>query len=374
MVQAIPPAHDAIGEYTAFLAAELGKSVHVRILTTRDRPLEPLGGVEIDACFSLHGKRRFDGLQRALATTQADAVVLQYNPFAWGRRGWAPDLGHTWLAARKANPSVCWSTMFHETYTLSPGLRAWAMRQYQKRQFRLLAEHSDVCFFSTGTWADEFARSDPSAKAIHLPVGANLREPAVSRQAMRSRWGISREDFVVGVFGGGHQSRMLNRIEHAVDAISNYVTPRRVVFLHVGGNAIAWSMKRCKVIATGRLPDVDAAGAISTMDLMINPFTDGVSTRRGSVIAALQNSVPVLTTFGAVSEPLWREVEDSFVFLAPPRDENLWSEATLRAVRAIELDAAEMRPAAREFYRHNFSWASVASSLLNHCSLLKSKC
>ena len=36
IVQGLPPVHDAIGEYTACLAAELSQKAAVRILTRRD--------------------------------------------------------------------------------------------------------------------------------------------------------------------------------------------------------------------------------------------------------------------------------------------------------------------------------------------------
>ncbi len=40
------------------------------------------------------------------------------------------------------------------------------------------------------------------------------------------------------------------------------------------------------------------AEAIAAMDIMLNPFTDGISTRRGSALAALQQGVPLVTTKG----------------------------------------------------------------------------
>ena len=42
-------------------------------------------------------------------------------------------------------------------------------------------------------------------------------------------------------------------------------------------------------------------------DLMLQPYPDGVSTRRGSMMAALAHRRAVVTTDGALSEPLWRQ-------------------------------------------------------------------
>jgi len=43
------------------------------------------------------------------------------------------------------------------------------------------------------------------------------------------------------------------------------------------------------------------------MDLFLSPFSDGVSTRRGSVMAALQHGVPVASTIGIWSDRLFED-------------------------------------------------------------------
>jgi len=54
-----------------------------------------------------------------------------------------------------------------------------------------------------------------------------------------------------------------------------------------------------------------AADAVSlhlgACDLMLQPYPDGVSTRRGSMMAALAHRRPVVTNAGVFSEPLWRQ-------------------------------------------------------------------
>jgi len=53
-------------------------------------------------------------------------------------------------------------------------------------------------------------------------------------------------------------------------------------------------------------------------DLMIQPFVEGVTTRRTSVMAALLHGVPTVTTSGRLTEPLWRQT--GAVALAPAAD------------------------------------------------------
>jgi glycosyltransferase involved in cell wall biosynthesis len=64
---------------------------------------------------------------------------------------------------------------------------------------------------------------------------------------------------------------------------------------------------RGRVHATGGLSSQSLAEHLSTCDLLVQPFEDGVSTKRGSITAALALGVPVATTTGAITESVWTE-------------------------------------------------------------------
>jgi glycosyltransferase involved in cell wall biosynthesis len=56
---------------------------------------------------------------------------------------------------------------------------------------------------------------------------------------------------------------------------------------------------------TGELPPSAVAAHLRACDLLLQPYPDGVSSRRGSVMAGLANGVPVVTNLGHLSEALW---------------------------------------------------------------------
>lgn len=370
VVQSLPPIYDAIGEYTSCLASELAKSARARIVTATDVPSEPIDGVETISRFQLTGPKRFAALREHLATTDADAVVLQYNPFGWGRRGWAPDLVHEFRRFKKMRPDVRFGVMFHETFMMNPGFRSWVMRLYQRRQFIGLSSIADVCFFSTELWTHEARERDPDVNAVHLPVGANLPRSTVDPMTTRKHWGIQADDFVCGVFGGAHPSRMLPWVESAVEQIAKQRrSSGRVVFLHVGGEWIDWSMpNEVLVVRTGRLPAIDASDATAIMDLMINPFSDGISTRRGSVMAALLNGVPVLSTQGHATDRLWHNQISKSLFLSAANCTESWNRETHDAAAIL----AELKDGRKDqiklFYDDHFSWSVIAESVCHHLS------
>jgi hypothetical protein len=59
----------------------------------------------------------------------------------------------------------------------------------------------------------------------------------------------------------------------------------------------------------GRVTPFQAANAIASCDLMLQPYVDGVTTRRTSTMAGLINARAVLTTTGHLTEPVWTETK-----------------------------------------------------------------
>jgi glycosyltransferase involved in cell wall biosynthesis len=62
-----------------------------------------------------------------------------------------------------------------------------------------------------------------------------------------------------------------------------------------------------RVITTGTLPAFKLADTLSACDVLIEPYPDGISTRRGSAMTALALGLPVVTNLGRLSESLWTE-------------------------------------------------------------------
>jgi len=64
---------------------------------------------------------------------------------------------------------------------------------------------------------------------------------------------------------------------------------------------------RNRAWASGHLAASDVSAALRSCDLLFQPYPDGVTTRRTSVMAGLANAVPIVTTDGALTEQVWRE-------------------------------------------------------------------
>jgi hypothetical protein len=110
---AYPPFPDAIGEYMAWLAAALRQEgVAARAICPREQSVAggvlKTGGSEgfLDRANVIKGfsLRRPEELVETFRSDPPAVAVLQYEPFAWGVRGWFPGL-NTGLAPTRPEVS-----------------------------------------------------------------------------------------------------------------------------------------------------------------------------------------------------------------------------------------------------------------------------
>ena len=64
---------------------------------------------------------------------------------------------------------------------------------------------------------------------------------------------------------------------------------------------------RGRLVASGAVALAEVAARLRACDLVVQPYPDGVTSRRTSVMAALVNGCPTVTTVGALTEELWAD-------------------------------------------------------------------
>jgi glycosyltransferase involved in cell wall biosynthesis len=62
-----------------------------------------------------------------------------------------------------------------------------------------------------------------------------------------------------------------------------------------------------RIFATGSLDDDQSAAALSSCDLLLQPYPDGATCRRGSLLAGLALGVPTVTNRGPFTESFWAD-------------------------------------------------------------------
>ena len=121
-----------------------------------------------------------------------------------------------------------------------------------------------------------------------------------------------------------------------------------------------WPELKARVHATGLLSADAVAEHLMCADVVFQPFPDGISSRRGSAMAALALGLPIITTTGNLTEPIWRDKE--LVVFADVRNQSelqnalhMWSEDTPQRRALMER--------AKKGYEAHFSWDRIAEIL-----------
>ncbi|MFL6255100.1 MAG: glycosyltransferase, partial [Pyrinomonadaceae bacterium] len=115
-----------------------------------------------------------------------------------------------------------------------------------------------------------------------------------------------------------------------------------------------------RIHATGTLPPAALSRHLAACDLLLQPYPDGVSTRRTSVMAGLAHGLAVVTTKGRLTESLWQE--SGAVLLTDPGD----VAGMARAVCELLGDAAKregLGELARATYRLHFDLPHLTAKL-----------
>jgi glycosyltransferase involved in cell wall biosynthesis len=252
-------------------------------------------------------------LEQALAACPGPLIV-QYVPNAFGWRGANVPFCRWLLRLRHRGHDV--RVMFHEPYfyfgahPLRNGLAI-----VQRVMASMLLGASTVTYLSTDTWRRYLTPYAPAgAMFVTLPIPATVGQhrDAARESGWRSRLAGSDSVRLVGHFGtyGGHVTAILSPVlEQLLTTRANV----RVVCVGQGSESyarrytIAHPSMAGRVTATGPLRTEDVAAVLRACDVAVQPYPDGVTTRRTSVMAALANGVATVTSSGALTERVWRE-------------------------------------------------------------------
>lgn len=304
----------------------------------------------------------------AASVRTADAVVFEYEAFAYGRWGVAPWLVAAMRRVRRRPPGPVVAVVVHELYANEPNVRmpdlGWrwkAIGVWQRLQLEAVRRNADVLCVSVGAWAAELGRRRPPRRVAHLPVGSNLPDMSAHRADGREGLGAAEQTLVVALFGTGHPSQLVTYLPPAINAIAD--EGHRVIALNLGAGAPALGGIRAdvEVVSPGRLDAEPLARLLSAGDLFLGPWVDGASTRRTTLMAALQHRLAVVATDGPLTDPVLRE--GGALRLVPAGQPERFAALAQELARegSARRQAAERGHA---LFERAFTWPVIASALL----------
>ena len=362
---AFPPDFDGIGDYTYWLARALAHSgVDTSVWTSIGPERAKCENVEVKSFFDPNKPQSIKQLPALLAKGPALSwLVVEYNPFGFGRWGYCPWLIQMLRRIKKSTQTRV-AVMFHETQVPNWPWKFWVMRRWQNRQLRALAKLADAIFVSTTRWIDEIKAVAPRAVCHHLPVGSNLPKSQLSWEAAREKLRISEDTLVVGMFGSSHPSRMTDWMSAAVRGAASVQDKLVVLYVGKDGKSFREVCAGFPFMDEGPLPAEAAADRMRAMDVLISPFIDGISTRRGSAIAGFQHGAAVASTWADHTDALLRHDAPSSLILAPRDDQKAFTDKINQWIVSKWKNQQRGREEMEAFFERSFAWPEIARNTL----------
>jgi glycosyltransferase involved in cell wall biosynthesis len=372
-----PPMEGGVGAFTEQLAralAALGHEVHI-ITSRRARPPGDPRTIAaarqpIDLDYArLHPRaERWRWPTLSLIADVAmrydlEVVNLQYQAAAFNMR--SPAIFYLPWRLRGIAPVV---VTFHDLkppylFPKAGGLREAAVRGLARRAAGRIAtnptDHAQLV-----AWTDGPTRQ--------IPIGSNIDayEPNhVEIEEARRGLALGGSDILLGYFGFLNETKGAGTL---IDALTRLDDRYHLVF--IGGQtgasdpnnneAFLGQLRRQmdalglagRVHWTGFLPPGRVSAHLAAADLMVMPYRDGVSLRRGTLMAALAHGRPLITTAPAEPSVEFRHGEN--MWLTPPDDPAALAGAIERLAADPSL-RARLGEGARVLAQ-SFGWESIA--------------
>jgi glycosyltransferase involved in cell wall biosynthesis len=368
-----PPQRGGVADYTQLLAAGLadcGDEVHVWC-PAFPGPAPATGGVIVHREF---GAFSWKDLQR---------VGEELGHFPGPRRltvQWVPH-GYGW---KSMNVAFCWwllqrarrcgdqvELMIHEPSLPFRGrsLRRNAAALVHRAMTILLLRAASRVWMSIPGWEP---RLRPFAFGRELdfewlPIFSSIpvtNNPS-RRSEIRQQYAGGDGRLLIGHFGtfGASITDLLERI-----LVNLAQEDSKQVFLLLGDQSEPYRERltqrhpglATRVHATGQLPAEELSSHLAACDLLIQPYPDGVSSRRTSFMAGLAHGKPMVTTEGELTESLWRGQDG--VFLAAPGDTRNFVEK-VRHLASRPAERLRAGLSARKLYEQRFASPHLIGTL-----------
>ncbi len=312
-----PPTEGGVGDYVFLLANELaraGDTVHVWCPAQCGRGLDQ-PGVSVHA--ELGSLSPFDCLRAGGLLNREPGprrLLIQWVPHAFGWR--AVNVPFClWVLSRSVVSGDRVELMVHEPFLPFGGsVRQRMAALAQRFMICLLLLAASRVWLSQPSWwhlVRPFALGRRQSVGW-LPVPSNINLDADSTRVLEVRSVHPEAGRAVGhfgLFGPWKDDYFIPYLEAVADRMPDVV----VVLVGFGcGKTLESVVARrpelgARIAATDGATPERAANLLASCDALILPYIDGVSSRRGSVMAGLALGIPIVTHAGASTEALWKD-------------------------------------------------------------------
>jgi glycosyltransferase involved in cell wall biosynthesis len=323
-----PPLDGGVSDHTFHLVATLAAQGDVVDVWCPPAPAQPDGaeppsapeipGVTVRVLPSHFGPRAIRLLRRELRTLPADTrVLVQWVPTAFGWRM----MNLPFALMLFGLPGRRLDLFVHEV--------GWDVGRETARRALAGIVHRVMTFCAARSarrvhvtipaWRQRLsllgARALPKdEEATWIPVASNVPDHADERRVKELRRALlartHQQRVLVGHFGAFGRFHMA-LMPHVVARILDEAHDRTFVLVGRGGEALRDYIAKerpelaARIVATGGLAPEDVSTYLAACDVLVQPFEDGASTRRSSLMAGVALGRPPIANRGRGTEDVW---------------------------------------------------------------------
>ena len=313
-----PPATGGVADYTRLIArrlAQVGEEVHVWCPSRATAGTTPEGAdaFEVHSDFGAFGAADLARVGHLLDRFPSPRrVLVQWVPHGYGYRAmnvrfccwlWQRALGGDHVELMVHEPYLAFwegtwrqnaAAVVHRVMTmvlLQAARRVWVAIPAWEKKWKPYALGRAVPF----TW---------------LPISSGLpfAEPLAVRD-VRLRIGASSQPLIghLGTYGSPIAALLFDALAELLRTLS----APHILLMGTGSEQFRMSFVERhpeyarRITAAGPLTDLALAAHVAACDLLIQPYPDGISSRRTTAMAGLHLGVPIVTTSGVLTEPFW---------------------------------------------------------------------
>jgi glycosyltransferase involved in cell wall biosynthesis len=310
-----PPEPGGVSDYSRLVArglAAAGDEVHVWAPGSSPSSAIDLG-VAVHPLAGAFGPSDLERLDRGLSQlAKPYRLLVQYVPHAFGCKGM--NVPFCWWLSRRPEP--VW-VMFHEVvYPLSTRqpLTHNLLGVVTRLMATLVARKAERIFVSIPAW-EEFLPQSARRRVSWLPVPSNIATSVSAEEVEVVRGRVAPNDEVILGHFGTYGSHVASLLVEVLPTLLPADSQRRALLVGKGSDVFAAGlMARCpalrgRIAATGAVDPDQTAAHLAACDCLVQPYPDGVSSRRGSVMAGLALGVPIVTNAGRLTDAVWRATD-----------------------------------------------------------------
>jgi glycosyltransferase involved in cell wall biosynthesis len=292
-------------------------------------------------------------------------LLVQWVPHGYGRRSMNIAFCR-WIASRALGGDRVY-LMVHEPFLeFGHGWKQSAVALVHRIMVRTLLGSADRVFISIPEWENYLCRyAPPVTKFEWLPIPATVlvQKSSSTITEIRSRFG---HDALILGHLGTYSAQLGSILKSSLPKILAEIPNLRILLLGKNSDTFAVELRSTSpeltthVHGTGMLDDRSLSHHLNVCDLMLQPYPDGLTSRRTSLMNALSHGIAVVSNSGRLTENLWSE--SNAVSLAATTDSAELSRLCIKLLRDHR-SRQNLAESGLSLYRSRFDWPKVVATL-----------